>query len=396
MGIPCIDRLGAQIEKSWRSVDYAPLALPELSERLLGDANLPAQLSPDDLTTWALQTPIFPPQADPSATFGQPPITLFRGARFYIDALFWIDGTTSIHQHRFSGAFQVLAGSSIETRFAFETERTFDGQFVIGTLQVSSSGLLRQGEVRPIWSGPRLIHSIFHLERPSVSIVIRTVADPGVGPQFNYSRAGIGRNPFTIDETNDRKVQLVSMLRTTKHPSLETIVGDLIAEADIHTAYRVVRECAHLGIVDRLIDRVPEKGVAERFRLAVKDHRREVFLIGRRNVVSDSELRFFLGVLLNASRRRDVLAITQGKNPTLGSVRQVVSWIRQLSNVTVKLQAEGVPWQPNLLGLPNFDDEIERALVSVLNGESLGFDDRVAAAIAQLRALPALGCLFND
>jgi hypothetical protein len=34
-----------------------------------------------------------------------------------IEALFWVDGTTSIHQHSFSGAFQVLAGKSIHSRY---------------------------------------------------------------------------------------------------------------------------------------------------------------------------------------------------------------------------------------------------------------------------------------
>lgn len=396
MGFACIDSLGAQIEERWRAAEYAPFAFPDLSERLLRDANLPEQISPDDITTWALRTPKLPQQADPLAKFGQPPVTLFRGARFYIDALYWLDGTTTIHQHAFSGAFQVLAGSSIETQFAFERERTFDGHFVLGTLKVASSGMFRQGEVRPIWAGSKLIHSLFHLERPSVSIVVRTVTDPDVGPQFNYSRAGIGSNPFFTEETIDRKLQLVSMLKAIQHPAFERLVGDLIADADLHTAYRIVKECGQHGAVDRLIDRVRDKEAADLFRVAIRDHRRERFLVGRRSAVTDPELRFFLGVLLNASRRRDVLTLTQQKKPGVEPARQVAAWLRQLSNVTIKLQAEGVPWQPNLLGLPEFDDELERACVGLLSGETVGFEGKMAVAIAQLRALPALDCLFND
>jgi hypothetical protein len=396
MVIPCIDRLGAELEDSWRAREYDPSAFPGLAERLLREADLPIRIPLDDLTTWVLEAPSLPPQADRLSKFGQPPLTLYRGSRFYIDALFWVDGTTSIHQHAFSGAFQVLAGSSIETLFGFKTERAFDGHFLLGKLETRSCGLLTQGDVKPIWSGPALIHSVFHLERPSLSLVVRTGNDPGVGPQFNYSRSGIARNPFFVDETVERKLQIVSMLRTTQHPSLEKIVGDLISHSDLHTAYRVLRDCANLGVIDRLVERVRDKEVADRFYLAIKDHRREAFLTNRRSVVVDAELRFFLGVLLNAPRRRDVLAVTHQRKPDIDPAGQVAAWLRQLSNVTVKLQVEGVPWQPNLLGLPEFDDDLERACSNVLGGQAVPLDGKTAKDLAQLRSLPALSCLFDS
>jgi hypothetical protein len=397
MAIECIDRLGAEVESSWRAVDYALPAFPEIAERLLRDADLPSQISADDIAGWALRAPALPSQADPTAKFGQPPITLFRGARFYIDALFWIDGTTSIHQHGFSGAFQVLSGSSIESLFSFAVERAFDGHFLLGTLQVSSGGLLHQGDVRPILSGARLIHSVFHLDRPSISIVVRTVGDPGGTPQFSYLRAGIGRNPFFAEETMERRLQVVSMLRKVKHGSFERLVGDLIADTDLHTAYRIIVESANHGSVDSLIERVRDRAAADRFRVAIKDLRRESLLTGRRSVVTDPDMRFFLGVLLNATRQRDVLAITRQKQPDVRPAEQVATWLRRLSTVNAKLQVDGVPWQPNLLGLPEFDDRLERACVDYLAGRSPdALDDVTARAFAQLRALPALNCLFES
>jgi hypothetical protein len=397
MGIPGIDRLGRELDEKWRAADYSSDAFPELAERALRDADLPAQISTKEIVKSVLGGVAVPTQEDLPGKFGQPPVTLYRASRFYIDALFWIDGTTTIHQHRFSGAFQVVVGSSIETLFGFETERTFDGHFALGTLQVSSANLLSRGDVRPIQSGPGLIHSIFHLERPSVSIVVRTFADPGSPPQFNYVRAGIARNPFFVDESVERKLQMVSMLKTTQDPDIEGLVGDLISHSDLHTAYRVVRECANLGSIDRLIDRVGDQPVAERLRRAVKDHRRETFIIGRRSVATDAEARFFLGVLLNASRRRDVLAITKQKKPAVDAARQIASWLRHLSTITAKLQVEGLPWQPNLLGLPEFDDHLEQACATVFSGQQpYGLDTNTATALAQLGALPALACLFDD
>jgi hypothetical protein len=276
-------------------------------------------------------------------------------------------------------------------------ERSFDGHFMLGTLEVSSSGLLRQGDVRPIWGGSKLIHSVFHLDRPSISIVVRTVADPFVGPQFAYSRAGIGRNPFYVEETMERRLQVVSMLRKLQHSSFERFVGDLVAESDLHTAYRVIFECASHGAGDKLVDRVRDAEAAERFRVAIRDHRRESFLLSRRGVVADAELRFFLSLLLNASRRRDLMSVTRQKKPGAQPELQIAAWLRQLSTVTVKLQADGVPWQPNLLGLPEFDDELERACVDLLTGNpSPALADRTQRSVAQLRALPALSCLFVE
>jgi hypothetical protein len=102
-----------------------------------------------------------------------------------------------------------------------------------------------------------------------------------------------------------------------------------------------------------------------------------------------------LNVLLNASRRRDVLTLTQQKKPEADPARQIAAWLRHLSTVTAKLQIEGTPWQPNLLGLPAFDDEVERACVATLNGQTSDFSEGAAAALRQLRALPATACLFD-
>ena len=98
---------------------------------------------------------------------------------------------------------------------------------------------------------------------------------------------------------------------------------------------------------------------------------------------------------MNATCRADALAIVGARSSRVEPARQVAAWLRQLSAVTAKLQAGGVPWQPNLLGLPEFDDELEQALAGVLAGKDVAADDgRRDAFIAHLRALPALTSLF--
>jgi hypothetical protein len=199
-----------------------------------------------------------------------------------------------------------------------------------------------------------------------------------------------------MNETADRKRQLLAMLRLTDHQDFGRITGDSLSNADLHSAYRIIQEFCDYGLVDRLIDRVRDQDAASRFRSFLKDQRREALLKSRRNVVGDPELRFFLGVLLNATNRSDVLSLTRAKKPDIAPARQVAAWLRQLSGITLKLQAEGSPWYPNILGLPEFDDEIERVCVGFLNGEDFEPNEKIAKSIAQLRALPALACLFTD
>ena len=400
MGLPIIDELGARLEERWRAANYDKREFPGMACEALSQAQLPGRLSSDQLIDWGLTAMALPAQRDPEATFGQPPLTLFRGPRFHVDALHWIDGSTTIHQHAFSGAFQVLAGSSIETRYAFDPTRSFDGHFVMGTLRVIGTALHATGDVTPISSGPSgLIHSLFHLDRPSVTVVVRTYRDDNAGPQFNFTKPGIGADPFFLEGNRDRVLQLVGLIRNIDHPSLERWVGDLVTRSDLHTAYRTLESCITLtdrSLFDRLIDRVPDPAAREAFREAFEEKRRVSFLYSRRALVKDPELRFFLGVLLISTCRDDAFSFIRARRSATDPASQIAAWLRQLSGLTAKLQAAGVPWQPNLLGLPPFDDSLEQALVADLNGRAAGpADPGAAASLAVLKALPSLSVLFN-
>jgi hypothetical protein len=398
MGIKIIDELGHLIEEQWRETGYDPHRLPNIAEPLLRKAQLPEHLAPDDVAAWTLAAPELPLQHDAGGRFGQPPITIFRASRFFIEALHWIDGSTTIHQHGFSGAFQVLAGSSIETRYMFDVERTFDRHFVLGKLSLESSTFHGPGDVTAIRSGPKgLIHGLFHLERPSITIVVRTFADADAGPQFNFTRNGIGADPFFEENSRDRALQVISLLRKIEHPKLEQWVGDLIARSDFHTAYRVLEACAthtDLALFDRLVDRVTDRTVAEGFRDAFRESRRIAFLYSRRAHVRDPGQRFFLGVLLNARRRRDALDLVAARTLGIDPAQQAAAWLRELSRVGLKLQAAGTPWEPNVLGIPEMTDTLEQAFARELRGEAAGDDRPTLEFLNKLRALPALSCLF--
>jgi hypothetical protein len=105
-------KLGTEVEQAWRERNYSEDIFPELAADALLRADLPTKVSAWEIAEWALKQRELPPQKDPHAIFGDPPITLYVGPRFHIDIYFWLNGTTEIQQHSFSGAFQVQIGSS--------------------------------------------------------------------------------------------------------------------------------------------------------------------------------------------------------------------------------------------------------------------------------------------
>src|SRR5258708_40078157 len=112
--------LGSEIEDLWRDKNYDEDIFPSLAADALRRIDLPSKVSAWEIVEWTLKQSELLRQKDPRANFGEPPITLFVGPRFYIDAYIWLEGTTAIHQHGFCGAFQVLMASSIHSWFEFE------------------------------------------------------------------------------------------------------------------------------------------------------------------------------------------------------------------------------------------------------------------------------------
>ena len=102
------EEMGRLIQERWGKYNHDEEAFPELAARVL------REMAPykgfDSMTPieWLFSTRDFPRQLTARSDFGQPPITVFSDHRLVIDLYYWLDGTTDIHQHGFSGAFQVV------------------------------------------------------------------------------------------------------------------------------------------------------------------------------------------------------------------------------------------------------------------------------------------------
>lgn len=199
------EQLGVAVENAWNATGRSEAAFSKIASQGLAKSGVLTSVDIDGIIAWLMNSGEIP--AQDATDFGQPPINLFVGDGFYIQALFWIDSTTAIHEHSFSGAFGVLHGSSVHSKYSFTVEKEVSRRLMIGRTAFLSAELLQRGDVREILPGDKLIHALFHLDRPSVSLVVRTSPKLQLErPQYAYLKPHIA-----FDDVNLAKLQVVQL-----------------------------------------------------------------------------------------------------------------------------------------------------------------------------------------
>jgi hypothetical protein len=372
--IPYFAELGRLVYGRWLQENFSPAAFPEIARTAL-EAKPPSEhVDPEELIRGFLLEEDQPFQS--SSGFGQPELIVHDNPKFYIQVLFWLDGTTDIHQHEFSGAFHVMAGSSIHSCFEFRDVKPVTAHFQTGTLKLLRTQLLETGSTVPIISGRNCIHSLFHLDSPSVSVVIRTHSDPGTGPQFTYLPPHLAIDPVQNDALTIRRKQLLDMLERTGDGAYTELVLEMIAALDLERGFFVLQNCiTHLRQLGTWED-VWETFVQKHGALAtpvgptLEEIMRRDGIAAMRSSVEAAEHRFFLALLLNVQGREKILEIiTQrhGGDP----LATILTWAEELTVVT----DDGV-WMldaqfPGELGVAE-EDQGELFLAALAHGLSGG------------------------
>src|SRR4051794_25475975 len=233
--------LGDTVQERWKRENFALAPFPEIARAAL-EARPPAtHVDLPALMRDFLLSDEQPFQTD--SDFGEPELVVYSHPRFYIQLLFWMDGTTAIHQHEFSGAFHVLHGSSIHARYEFEKARPVTPHLHVGDVRMKTIELLEAGRTVPIVSGRRTIHSLFHLDSPSVTVVVRTQHDPGTGPQFNYLPPHVAIDPHHGDRLTMRRVQLLDVLEKVEDAGYADLVTEMVADLDFERGFSILYHC---------------------------------------------------------------------------------------------------------------------------------------------------------
>lgn len=333
-------RLGGSVEGAWRRRDYDERAFPEVAQQTLERMPPSEALEGRDVALALLDADLDPgrwPSQRPS-DFGQPPLRLFEGHRFYVEVLCWMDGTTTIHQHGFSGAFHVLGGSSVQGLYAFHEKDRVNTSFLLGDLEFLGVELLGRGDTRPIRSGPGCIHSLFHLERPSYTVVVRTRGDVDAHPQYDYQKPHLAEDGHLRDPLLATRDRLWTLLGQSDPDTMLRKVTRFVARADVQSAWHAAR-AAHSVFgdgpeTDTVLGAMRHAhGARADFLPPVLEHGwwRD-HLTDQRRRVADPDLRFFLALLLNVPDRVNLQRCVADRYGG-GARDRILDWVRRLTSV---------------------------------------------------------------
>jgi hypothetical protein len=355
------DALGARIEEAWQRLDYDERAFPAIASAALREARLDERTSSMEVLRWLLEASRIPPQDDIAAKFGDPPITVHHGRRFFIQVLLWHEGSTAIHRHGFDGAFTVLEGSTLHARYTYEPRRRVSSRFLLGDLRLVDAGLVERGEVVPItWD---LIHAAFHLRSPAATVVVRTYTNDEAQPQYNYLPPGLAYDPFFVEPHARRRVQAMHFLWRTSPAAAMDLAVDLASRTDLHACWEVLLQAyrtlgAEAPAAPLLAAARRRHGaVVDELAAALHEDLRRRALCRLASSVKDPDERFFLALLENLPSRAAIEELVRRRYPDADPRQRVRAWLDALSGV-------------ERIGLDLGDDLSRHVVHSLLDGRS--------------------------
>ena len=330
--------LGDTVLERWRRENFTLAKFPGIARAAL-DAALPARrVKLPALVRDFLLNEDQPAQTD--SPFGEPELVVYSHPRFYIQLLFWMDGTTAIHQHEFSGAFHVMHGSSIHAHYEFEEARAVTPYIRVGNLRMKKMEILESGRTVPIVSGQQDIHSLFHLDSPSVTVVVRTQHDPGTGPQLNYLPPHMAMDPHFSDTLMMRRKQLLDVLDQAEVAGYAQLVMEMISGLDFERGFSVLHHCIeslqHLDQWEPVLRNFEKKHgkLAAGVAATLKEDVRRNAIKSLRSTIIEPEHRFFLALLMNAPTRDDLFSLVKQRFPRESPVDVVLRWVEQLMEMS--------------------------------------------------------------
>lgn len=305
-----VSELARSVSTRWARCRRAPTLFPRIAAEALCEMH-------DRFDAKSLVRSVFARRALPAQTslteaFGEPPVTLYRASDFYIELLLWHSGTTGIHEHRFRGAFLVVEGASLETRYRFVERQHLGRGFAVGDLELAHTEVLGVGDVREILAHRRLIHSVFHLNSPSATLVVRTHAFRGIEWEYRYPHVAI--DPKHRPAHTTKRLQLLNLMARTDWGDYANAACEAIAREEVVGAFQIAsRARLHLSrsqfarVATAMRRRHP--AVAEPLLRVAEEERRKWLAISLRERVTEANVRFFLGLLISVPDREHLLAM---------------------------------------------------------------------------------------
>lgn len=229
--------LGGRLETAvagWESMeDFSGVATEALTA-------LPApRMSAADITEWMIEAGKVPQQVNYYSGFGDPPLVVYATPKFYIEALFWFPSSTAIHGHAFTGAFVVLDGFSIETRYLYHPEREIEDGVLQGRLEPREIEFIGPGKVCSILGADRYVHAVAHMGNPSITLVVRTFGSR-VHRQYRYHRTGLATDSNLNKMEIPRQAAVLLAVRRAAPASFLPTLERFLRNVTVHTFHGVL------------------------------------------------------------------------------------------------------------------------------------------------------------
>jgi len=315
---PYFADLGKLIYGRWQEENFSLTAFPSIAAAALEEQSPSESVDLSELIREFLLSDEQPYQS--ASGFGQPELIVYDSPKFY-------------------GAFHVMSGSSIHSEFTFEEAESITAHFRLGTLKLLKAELLETGSTVPIVSGRTGIHSLFHLETPSLTVVVRTHSDPGTGPQFTYLPPHIAVDPVQSDTLTNRRKQLLDVLERTGDEEYAQLVAEMIGRLDFERGFFILQNCIthlrNLGVWEKIWAIFEQKHgrLAAPVVPTLEEIIRRDGIAAMRGSMEDVEQRFFLALLLNLERRSDLLEMVRRKIPG-DPLDAILRWSEELIQVS--------------------------------------------------------------
>jgi hypothetical protein len=335
---PFFTDLGRTVLEHWKRENFSLAKFPEIARAALEKRPPAKHVDLPTIMRDFLLSEDQPAQTD--SPFGEPEIVVYSHPKFYIQLLFWLDGTTAIHQHEFSGAFHVMHGSSIHAHYEFQNPRPVTPYLRLGTVKMKNIELLETGRTVPIVSGHQSIHSLFHLDSPSVTVVVRTQHDPGTGPQFNYLPPHVAIDPHHADQLTTRRKQLLDVLEQVEDTGYPELVNEMIADLDFERGFHILQHAmSYLQQLDEwepTLNAFKKKhgSLAAGVPATLHEEVRRNVIKSLRGTITEPEHRFFLALLMNAPTRAHLLALVAQRFSKQPPLATVLRWIEELIEIS--------------------------------------------------------------
>ena len=363
----------AAIEGLWAGAGRGSAILSSVAAQALEEVEAPEFGARDLLAYFATEdSGRLPTQTKLADQFGQPPAVLYKGPEFFIQALTWIEGTPPSTSTDSVAAFKVMDGQSLHVPYRFDLAEQVAPELAVGDLCMDTPEILNVGDVRAIVPGPGFIHALFHLVRPSLTLVVRNYSSDVGTPQFSYRRPGLAHAPEDHDLLRQRRLQAINALGTLDPEQGMRTARRLMTSENAWGAFQVADHCFGLwGWNERFFPVLEALGqqhpvLAEPASAMYQELWRSDTVLRRRTLLHERHQRTFLALLANLPSRSAIESVLGQLAPGRDSDEVLMEWIEELAS-------------PQLRGV---------------SGLSLSEDDRVALR-AHLKADSLTGSLSS-